>query len=275
MKQKKLITLIIFTLLSLLLLCYVMDRTPFLLSNELSRVKCFIVDVSILFTVIVLLFYVLFYRVKKDSLVFPILSLIVSIAIVFFCYFWQSGDDWNLSNNLSFIEVLIGFLSIIIVIVGGYIAIKQLKSSIHANMFSSFQFMIRTLQAPKARENRKIIFRLYDESTKIIKPLNDWTEEEHEAAQSTLASMDLIGLLVKNRLLDYSFLEGWSYSIYKILYILEEAKSNKGNKFSYITKENKIPQSDYFLGVDELIRLKNSDKIYDFESSLQEDNQTL
>ena len=191
-------------------------------------------------------------------------------------YFYKYEQEWKLSEQLSFMEAVIGITSAIVVIWGGYLALKQMKESVNtnkiatqSNKLSSFSKMIEILQAEKVRNDRKIVFGLFDDNKNIIRPLRTWSSEEKSAAQDTLVIIDQIGLMVKYGLLDYDFLEGWTYTIYKCLYILKEYKDSTEFRYSYKLRGSDEIKSNYYLGINELIRLRNKDIVYDYEEKVK------
>lgn len=209
---------------------------------------------------------------KKRLSVLPVSLFIISAVSVAMVYFYKFENDWVLSNQLTFMEVIIGITSAIVVIWGGYLALKQINEAVRTNKIaaqtnklSAFSKMIDILQKEEGRKNRKIVFRLFNEEMNDIKPYAKWTESEIKAAHDTLADIDQIGLMVKYGLLDYEFLEGWTYSIYKCLYILKEYKDKEEYQYSYYIPGIEKQLSNYFLGVNELLKLRDKNIIYDYE----------
>lgn len=86
-------------------------------------------------------------------------------------YFYKLESQWDLDDRLSFIEVSIGITSAIMVICGGYLALKQMNEAVQTNKLtaqtnklSAYSKMIEILQKEKGRNDRKIIFNLFDEN---------------------------------------------------------------------------------------------------------------
>lgn len=198
---------------------------------------------------------------KQNTRWFVVLSM-VSIMLLFF-YNSHGDQEWNLENILSFFEVIIALASLAVVTWGGYIAFKQIKESVQVNKISSFKMMVDILQNPKSREDRKIVYGLIEGNK--IKSMEMWSEEEKNAAQHVLADFDQVGLMVKYGLLDYDFIKGWLYPLYKSLYILEDYMSDKKKRYVYFLKNDKKGISNYFLGLDWLLSLKDNNVKYDFE----------
>lgn len=234
-----------------------------------------ILDILFVFCILIGVSFLIAYLYDKKTL--PILKLslfIISVIAVMMVYFYKLESQWDLDDRLSFIEVSIGITSAIMVICGGYLALKQMNEAVQTNKLtaqtnklSAYSKMIEILQKEEGRNNRKIIFNLFDEKTNYIRPWKQWSDEEMKAAHDILADIDQIGLMVKYGLLDYEFLEGWTYSIYKCLYILEEYKKIEEFQYYYrmptTDKEKKL--SNYFLGVNELKKLRNKDIVFDYE----------
>lgn len=234
-----------------------------------------ILDILFVFCILMGVSFLIAYLYDKKTL--PILKLslfIISVIAVMMVYFYKLETQWDLDDRLSFIEVSIGITSAIMVICGGYLALKQMNEAVQTNKLtaqtnklSAYSKMIEILQKEKGRNDRKIIFNLFDEKTNYIKPWKQWSDEEMKAAHDILTDIDQIGLMVKYGLLDYEFLEGWTYSIYKCLYILEEYKKFEEFQYYYrmptTDKEKKL--SNYFLGVNELKKLRNKDIVFDYE----------
>lgn len=213
---------------------------------------------------------------KKETPILSMFLFIISVISVLLVYFYKYEQEWKLSEQLSFMEVVIGITSAIVVIWGGYLALKQMKESVNtnkiatqSNKLTSFSKMIEILQAEKVRNDRKIVFGLFDDNKNIIRPLRTWSSEEKSAAQDTLVIIDQIGLMVKYGLLDYEFLEGWTYTIYKCLYILKEYKDSTEFRYSYKLRGSDEMKSNYYLGINELIRLRNKDIVYDYEEKVK------
>lgn len=232
-----------------------------------------ILDILFIFTILAGGNILIAYLFGKKKLSFLPLSLfVISVVTVAMVYFYKFENDWQLSNRLTFIEVVIGITSAIVVIWGGYLALKQINEAVRTNKIatqtnklSAFSKMIDILQKEQGRESRKIVFGLFNEDMNYIKPCEEWTKSEIKAAHDTLADIDQIGLMVKYELLDYEFLEGWTYSIYKCLYILKEYKDKEEYRYSYNIAGIEKQQSNYFLGVNELLELRDKNIIYDYE----------
>ena len=251
----------------LLLICIILyaifDISPFSLNGN----KCwYSIDIVFLFGFICIIIEVLknIFSSKEIKLP-PIVLLSCCSIVVLLINFCSDFVKWQLNSKISMLEVFIGLLSVSFVICGGYIAIRQLKESAQSNKLSSFKFMIELLQSGKARKNRKIIFGLYNEETKKTTPYEQWDSKQKNAAQDTIANFDLIGLMIRNQLLDPAFLEGWEYSIYKILYILGEFIKIQEASYSYSRSRDGDLDSDYLLGIAMLRSLRNQNKIYNFE----------
>lgn len=211
---------------------------------------------------------------------FPVLSfsLFAGSALTVFLYYFYIGQkesEWNIVNRLSFMEVIIALVSSVLVIWGGYLALKQIKESVYTNKIaaqtnklSSFKMMIDLLQDEKAREMRRLVFGLFDDKTKTLKDYGKWSEQEREAVHYTLTCLDQIGLMVKYDLLDYDFLEGWFYSIYKCIFISAPYKEDKEKEYGcrIICDDNVVESSNYYLGIKELMDRKKENIVYDFET---------
>lgn len=216
---------------------------------------------------------------------FPVLSfsLFAGSALTVFMYYVYIGgneEKWDIVKRLSYMEVVIALISSIVVIWGGYLALKQIKESVYTNKIaaqtnklSSFKMMIDLLQENKAREERKVVFTLFDDNSKTHKEYERWTKEEKEAVHYTLTCLDQIGLMVKYDLLDYNFLEGWFYSIYKCIFISKPYIKEKYRQYGcrVIKNDNVEESSNYFLGIEELITRKCKNTVYDFETKSGED----
>lgn len=240
-----------------------------------ESVKGGIIDVFFVFCILMGTSTLIAYLYDRKTL--PILKLsllIISVITVMLVYFYKLENQWNLDDRLSFIEVTIGITSAMMVICGGYLALKQMNESVQTNKLaaqtnklSAFSKMIEILQKEKGRNDRKIIFNLFDEKINYIRPRNQWSDEEVKAAHDTLVDIDQIGLMVKYGLLDYEFLQGWTYPIYKCLYILEEYKNDEEFQYYYKipTTDKEKKQSNYYLGVNELIKRRDKNIVFDYE----------
>lgn len=212
------------------------------------------------------------HKKKKEIHILSIFLLIISVITVVMVYFYKYEKVWKLNEQLTFIEVIIGITSAIVVIWGGYLALKQMREAVNtnkiatqSNKLSSFSNMIDILQEEKVRNDRKIVFSLFDDERNYIRPWKSWSEEEKKAAQDTLVKIDQIGLMVKYGLLDYEFIEGWTYSIYKCIYILKDYKDSEEFRYYYKIKGTDKKRSNYYLGINELINRRNTNIVYDYE----------
>ena len=183
------------------------------------------------------------HRKKKEIPILSMFLFIISVITVVMVYFYKYEKVWKLSDQLTFMEVIIGITSAVVVIWGGYLALKQMREAVNtnkiatqSNKLSSFSNMIDILQEEKVRNDRKIVFSLFDDGRNYIRPWTAWSKEEKKAAQDTLVKIDQIGLMVKYGLLDYEFLEGWTYSIYKCIYILKDYKDSEEFRYYYKIK---------------------------------------
>lgn len=264
-------------LIAIVSIYYMMHLYPF----KTDTIEGIILDVLFIFAILAggNIFISYLYGRRKLSIL-PLSLFIISAVSVAMVYFYKFESDWVLSNRLTFIEVIIGITSAIIVIWGGYLAIKQINEAVRTNKIaaqtnklSAFSKMIEILQKEKGRKDRGTVFSLFDEKTNYIKPRHTWTKEEEKAAHDTLADIDQIGLMVKYGLLDYEFLEGWTYSIYKCLYILNEYKKEEEYQYSYSIPGIEEKISNYFLGVNELLKLRDKNIIYDYEKETSRQNQ--
>lgn len=277
-KSVKSFVLLLFFLILLMViiaLYIIMHICPF---NSASVIGFFL-DVLLVFSVLIsgnIIISYLHGRKKK----IPVLSVslfIISVITVVLVYFYKFKGGWKLSEQLTYMEVIIGIVSAIVVIWGGYLALKQIKEAVNTNKIamqtnklSSFSNMIEILQGEKGRNDRKIVYGLYDNERNRVKQMSMWSSDEKQAAQDTLANLDQIGLMVKYGLLDYEFLEGWAYSIYKCLYVLKDYTKSKADHYCYRIRGTEQTQSNYCLGVEELIKRKDINIIYDFEEKSQE-----
>ena len=230
-----------------------------------------IISVFILLSGSIMLIYH-WHKAKKDVTVLLLFLFIISIIAVAMVYFYKCDRVWKLSEQLTYMEVIIGVVSAIVVILGGYVALKQMKESVstnkiaaQSNKLSSFTNMMDILQEEKARKDRGVVFTLFDEKKNYIRPWKSWSDEEKTAARDTLVKIDQIGLMVKYGLLDYEFLEGWTYSIYKCTYILKDFKDSEEFRYSYKIEGDNELRSNYYLGINELIRRRDPKVIYDYE----------
>ena len=78
--------------------------------------------------------------------------------------------------------------------------------------------------------------------------------------------------MVKYGLLDYEFLEGWTYSIYKCIYILKDYKDSEEFRYYYKIKGTDEKRSNYYLGINELINRRNTNIVYDYEENSYNDS---
>lgn len=205
------------------------------------------------------------HRKKKEIPILSMFLFIISVITVVMVYFYKYEKVWKLSDQLTFMEVIIGITSAVVVIWGGYLALKQMREAVNtnkiatqSNKLSSFSNMIDILQEEKVRNDRKIVFSLFDDGRNYIRPWTAWSKEEKKAAQDTLVKIDQIGLMVKYGLLDYEFLEGWTYSIYKCIYILKDYKDSEEFRYYYKIKGTDEKRSNYYLGINELINRRNT-----------------
>lgn len=242
-----------------------------------SSIFCIVPDLSLLFSFFLLISIAVTYLIGGHRQI-PVLSIslfVCSTLIVLLFYFYKHpGEEmWGLSTHLTYMEVVIALFSALVVVWGGYLAIKQLKETADANKITAntnklaaFKMMIDILQDEKMRSERMLIYPLLQKGK--VKLMKDWNKKERVAAHNVLTCLDQVGLMVKYGLLDYSFLEGWYYSTYKLLYILKELKEKEEKEFSHKLKciDNVDCKSDYYLGVAELLRLRNKNVEYDFEN---------
>lgn len=188
--------------------------------------------------------------------------------------FWRINEPWQeVGNQISFWELILALVSLTLVGWGGYIAVKQLRISAEAsritaqtNKLAAFRCMIDILQSEPARQRRGRIFALFDdERRRLRKPLAEWSDGERRDVHDALADFDQIGLMVRNGLLDYEFLEGWDYSTYKILHIAQELRKEEERKYTHRveTPSGLETRSNYYLGIAELLRRKRLK--FDFE----------
>jgi len=219
------------------------------------------------------------HRKKKEIPILSMFLFIISVITVVMVYFYKYEKVWKLSDQLTFMEVIIGITSAVVVIWGGYLALKQMREAVNtnkiatqSNKLSSFSNMIDILQEEKVRNDRKIVFSLFDDGRNYIRPWTAWSKEEKKAAQDTLVKIDQIGLMVKYGLLDYEFLEGWTYSIYKCIYILKDYKDSEEFRYYYKIKGTDEKRSNYYLGINELINRRNTNIVYDYEENSYNDS---
>jgi heme/copper-type cytochrome/quinol oxidase subunit 4 len=273
MKKKELLILAnIMLLIGICLLYWVLDVKPF----QASSICKVIPDLFLISYLVSVLYIILKEFCKRFPLIF-ILQISFSVAIVFVIYFYkfQEEADWILDNKLTLMEVIIAFVSSVVVIWGGYLALKQIKESVHTNKLASqtnklsgFKMMIDILQDPQSRKNRETVYKLMIGNQ--IKPCSDWDNQQKDVAHKVLIDIDQIGLMIKYGLLDYDFIEGWSYAINKCLYILDEYKKEEEKKYYYyFMKNNKEKKSIYYLGINYLLELRDKNIIYDFEDSVK------
>lgn len=218
-------------------------------------------DVFIVFSITLILYKCLTWLSGKCSASIQFIGLFaLSFIPVLLYLFWSDPrHQWELNTQISFMEAIIALISLLIVFWGGYIAVRQLKISAEANRtaaqtakLSSFRHMVDILQKENARERRKRIYQLYDEEKHRLKiPREQWTDENCKDIHDALTDLDLIGLMVKYELLDEKFLEGWDYSIYNVLNIARPLKEEEETRYSSPMGSN------YYLGVNELIKRKN------------------
>ena len=204
-----------------------------------------------------------------------ILSFGGCLAFVLLFHFWHCNRPLQLyTDQISFIEIVLTVVSLLLIIWGGYTAVKQLQISATAsretaqsNKLASFQCMLGILQKESARERRGRIFRMFDDQTRRLREpdAEKWSAENRKDVHDTLAEFDQIGLMVKYGLLDYEFLEGWDYTIYKILHIARALQEKEEQKYVHriSTDSGTEFKSSYYLGVAELRRLKKHE--FDFE----------
>ncbi len=240
---------------------------------QYSEIKFILLVILILIVEILILKALKKYNGKLSYVVTPFSFLLINVIGVGFYFFCLENSPLAIDNKISLIETVIAFISVIIVFWGGYIAIQQLTVSAQANQessqnnkLSSFQFMIAILQEDKARQSRKKVFSIYNETTREILPMIQWTEEQKDAVHYALTKIDEVGLLVKYNLLDYKFLEGWYYTIYKILFIGKELKEKEEELYSHRVSDRISRESNYYLGIAELLKKKDTNIDYDFEN---------
>lgn len=197
-----------------------------------------------------------------------------SVFVLLF-HFWHCNRPWEpIDAQISFIEIVLTVVSLLIVIWGGYTAVKQLqisaaasKETAQSNKLAAFQCMIGILQKEAARERRARIFALFDDENRRLREpdVEKWSAETRKDVHDTLAEFDQIGLMVKYGLLDYEFLEGWDYTIYKILHIARGLQEQEEKKYVHRIKTSSGTelQSHYYLGVAELRSRKTHE--FDFE----------
>lgn len=197
-----------------------------------------------------------------------------SVFVLLF-HFWHCNRPWEpIDTQISFIEIVLTVVSLLIVIWGGYTAVKQLqisaaasKETAQSNKLAAFQCMLGILQKEAARERRARIFALFDDENRRLREpdVDKWNAETRKDVHDTLAEFDQIGLMVKYGLLDYEFLEGWDYTIYKILHIARGLQEQEEKKYVHRIKTSSGTelQSHYYLGVAELRSRKTHE--FDFE----------
>lgn len=237
-----------------------------------------LINLAVVFTIVFLVHY-------SHPTIRPVPTTIILFATCFIFvllfHFWHCNRPWEpVDTQISFIEIVLTAVSLLIVIWGGYTAVKQLQISAAAsretaqsNKLAAFQCMIGILQKETARERRARIFRLFDDQTLSLKEpdVEKWSAETRKDVHDTLADLDQIGLMVKYGLLDYEFLEGWDYTIYKILHIAKGLREKEEKRYVHrITAPDGTTehQSYYYLGIAELLRLKRHK--FDFESPAEE-----
>lgn len=231
-------------------------------------------DAVCIFLVALLVYAGLRRAVSRYPVLMPLLVLFAfSFLPLFLYYFWHTNEPLKVDSQISFMEVVIAIISLTVITWGGYIAVRQLQISAHANRMSvqtnqlaAFQCMIGILQNDAARQRRARIFRLFDDKAcRLRKPLAAWSEQERRDVHDALADFDQIGLMVRNGLLNYTFLESWDYSTYKILHIARELIEEEERKYSHHirTPEGDVRRSNYYLGLAELLDRKKL--TFDFE----------
>lgn len=204
------------------------------------------------------------------------LMLIVGCSVfVLLFHFWHSNRPWVfIDTQISLIEIVLTVVSLLIVVWGGYTAVKQLQISAAAsretaqsNKLTAFQCMLGILQKESARERRMRIYALFDDQNRRLREpdVEKWSAEARQDVHDALAELDQIGLMVKYGLLDYEFLEGWDYTIYKILHIAREQQQYEEKKYVHRirTSSGTECQSNYYLGIAELRRRKSHE--FDFD----------
>lgn len=270
-----------------IIIAVVLYLTEKILPFSGNSIYSYFPDLFLFYAIILIINSAIVYWFGKKKR-FPVLSfsLFAGSALTVFMYYVYVGgkeEKWNIVNRLSYIEVVIALISSIVVIWGGYLALKQIKESVYTNKIaaqtnklSSFKMMIDLLQENKARNKRGTVFTLFDDKRKTHKEYERWTKEEKEAVHYTLTCLDQIGLMVKYDLLDYDFLEGWFYSIYKCIFIskpyLEEKTKEYGCRI--INDSNVRVTSNYYLGIEELMARKSKNTVYDFETKPDDDYNT-
>lgn len=267
---KRFVEPLVFVLIVITVFYVILHLYPF----DSGSIVGFCLDILFIFIILAgsntLIYYL--HRKKKEIHILLIFLLIISVITVVMVYFYKYEKVWKLNEQLTFIEVIIGITSAIVVIWGGYLALKQMREAVNtnkiatqSNKLSSFSNMIDILQEEKVRNDRKIVFSLFDDERNYIQPWESWSEEKKKAAQDTLVKIDQIGLMVKYGLLDYEFIEGWTYSIYKCIYILKDYKDSEEFRYYYKIKGTDKKRSNYYLGINELINRRNTNIVYDYE----------
>ena len=101
-------------------------------------------DTEILFLEILLVFSILYeikiaisniYGINKSFPFSNILLFVVSAITILMINFYKYEKAWKLSEQLTFIEINIGIVSAIVIIWGGYLALKQINEAAQANKF--------------------------------------------------------------------------------------------------------------------------------------------
>ena len=227
-----------------------------------------ILDILFIFTILTggyVLLSCLHEKEKKfPALLMPLFIILIIFFIAMMC-FYKYEAAWEICKRLVYIEKIIAIISYVAVILGGYWAFKQIqeitktnKIAAQTNKLSAFSKMTDILQKETGRKKREVVYLLFESR----KPLNQWTDAEKKAAHDTLVDIDQIGLMVKHGLLDYEFLEGWAYIIYKCIYILEDYCKEEPLRICYKMDEEVLYR---YFGIKELKKRRNKDIVYDYE----------
>lgn len=262
-----------------LMLCFAL--TAFFFAWNFHLYECMLcvesfAPINLLINLVVVFLIVTLFQYSHPA-IRPVPTTLILFAscfvFVLLFHFWHCNRPWEpIDAQISFIEVIIGVLSLLIVIWGGYTAVKQLqiaaaasRETAQSNKLAAFQCMIGILQKDIARERRARIYALFDDQTRRLKEPDPekWSAEARRDVHDTLADFDQIGLMVRYGLLDYEFLEGWDYTIYKILHIARALQEAEEKKYAHRSPSGAEPQSNYYLGLAELRSRKTHE--FDFE----------
>lgn len=185
-------------------------------------------------------------------------------------------DGWSPATCISLAQAIISLFSLLVISIGGYATFRQLRLSAEANCMTkltSFRYMTDILQEKESRERRKRIYELFDdEGQKLKVSFEQWTDQHKKDVHDALSDLDQIGKMIKYNMLDYEFLEGWEYAIYKILRIAEPLKEEEEKAYSGLNPKTNERISHYRNGIEELLKRRREDKnkiLFNFEEKCE------